>query len=443
MLFIQPAKGGRMEIIMGLITKKEAERRDTDNNILLTGEYYYSSRDQYEFKYKDAYGNPRSKKAKTLDDLRKIENIIEKTKNDQLPVITKNTTVCELVEFYFQVKNNIDDLTRSSYIYFFNRYIVKSSFAQKKIGDVYKVTITEFYNSLITEKNIKKITVKTAQNFLSPAFRLAVDCRAIPSNPCELCMGEVKETVSRERYVFPAKQQIQFLDFVKTYFRSHYAMIKVQLDTGLRVGELCGLTEKDVIFPESYISVNHQLSYRNLNGKPVSYQIKTPKSAAGNRNILFDDDTKECLLEQEKYADLIHTTLNRFEIDGYVNFLHIIASSGNPAVTNTVNITLNKIVDAYNTMELRNAARENRDVDFIPHISSHSLRKSGLSRMAESGLMPKTLQYIAGHESIETTYDYYVKSSNDFKYDDMKKYHQYLQKIEELEHQQRGIYDEK
>lgn len=424
-------------------TKKEAERRDKSNNILLPGEYYYSSRDQYEFKYKDTYGNSKSKKTKTLNELRKIEDIIGKTKNDELPVITNNTTVSELVELYFQVKNNIDDLTKSSYIFFYDHYIVKSSFAKKRIDDVYKVTITEFYNSLISERNLKKTTVKIAQNFLSPAFRLAVDCRAIPSNPCELCMGEVKETVSPERYVLSAKQQIQFLDFVKLYFRSQYAMIKVQLDTGLRVGELCGLTKKDVIFPESYISINHQLSYRKLNGKPTCYRIKTPKSDAGKRNILFDEDTKECLLEQSKYADLIHTTINCFEIGGYANFLHIVASTGNPVVTNKVNVTLNKIVDAYNTMELRNATRENRDVDYIPHLSSHSLRKSGLSRMAESGLMPKTLQYIAGHEAIETTYDYYVTSSKDFKREDMKKYHKYLQKIEELEHQQRGIYDDK
>lgn len=360
-----------------------------------------------------------------------------------MPVVTKNTTVFELVELYFKVKVNIDDVTRTSYLYFFNRYIAKSAFAQKKIGDIYKVNIVELYNSLITERNLRKTTVKTAQNFLSPAFRLAVDCRAIPSNPCALCMGEVKETTSPDRYVFTPKQQIQFLDFVKLYFREYYAMIKVQFDTGVRVGELFGLTDADVIFSDSYVSIKHQLSYRNLNGESVKYQIKPPKSDAGYRNILFDDDTKECLIEQEKYADLIYNTVKRFEVDGYTNFLYVTSATGRPAVTSILNQTLNKIVDAYNKMELRNAARENRDVDFLPHVSSHSLRKSGLTRMAESGLMPKTLQYVAGHESIETTYNYYVKSSQDFKREDMKKYYEYANKIEELEHQQRGFYDEK
>lgn len=428
---------------MTQVVKKNTERRDAYNNILLPCEYYYPSRDQYEFKYKDAYGNSQSKKAKSLDALRKIESLIEKEKKEKLPVITECTTVFDLVELYFKNKNNIDDLTKTGYRYFFDRYIKNSSFAQKRIGDVYKVHIVEFYNSLITERNLRKTTVKTAQNFLSPAFRLAVDCRAIPNNPCELCMGDVKNTVSPERYVFPAKQQIQFLDFVKTYFRSYYAMIKVQFDTGLRVSELCGLTEKDVILSDSYISVNHQISYRNLNGEPVNYKIKPPKSTAGNRNILFDDDTKECLIEQEKYADLIYNTVTRFEVEEHTNFLYIVSSTGMPVVTNTVNRILNKVVDAYNIMELRNAAKENRDIDFIPHISSHSLRKSGLTRMAESGLMPKTLQYVAGHESIETTYNYYVKSSGDFKKDDMKKYYEYLENVEKLEQPERGINDEK
>lgn len=234
-----------------------------------------------------------------------------------------------------------------------------------------------------------------------------------------------------------------FLDFVKTYYHSDYALIKVLFDTGLRVGELCGLTDKDVVLRESYISITHQLSYRNLNSSPVKYQIKKPKTNAGNRNILFDIDTRDCLIMQQQYADLVHNTINRFEIDNYSNFLFVTQATGRPVVTDVVNKILNKIVESYNTMELRNAARDNRDVEFLPHISSRSLRKSGLSRMAESGIMPKTLQYVAGHESIETTYNYYVTSSGDFKREDMKKYHQYLQEIESLEYQQRGEYDEK
>ena len=425
------------------MTEREKVRRDVYNNALLPGEYYYPSRGQYEFKYKDIYGNPKSKKAKTLDALRKIEDEIEKRRKNELPVLTKDTTVAELVEMYFRVKNNIDDLTKNGYIYFFNRYVEKSSFAQKHIGDVYKVNVVDFYNYLITEKKLLKTTVKTAQNFLSPAFRLAVDCRAIPSNPCELCMSEVKDTVSPERYVFPPRQQILFQDFIKTYFRGDYAMIKILFDTGVRAGELCGFTDKDVNLDASFVSITHQLSYRNYDGTSVNYQIKTPKTEAGKRKILFDEDTKACFKEQQTYADLIRNTVNRFEVDGYSEFLFVTQATGRPVVIDVINKKLNKLVDAYNIMELRNAARDNRDVEFIPHISSHSLRKSGLSRMAESGLMPKTLQYIAGHESIETTYNYYITSSEDFKQEDMKKYHRYLQEIETLEDQQKGYYNEK
>ena len=43
----------------------------------------------------------------------------------------------------------------------------------------------------------------------------------------------------------------------------------------------------------------------------------------------------------------------------------------------------------------------------MPHISAHTLRHTGCTRMAECGIDIKTLQYIMGHESIATTMDIY------------------------------------
>ena len=43
----------------------------------------------------------------------------------------------------------------------------------------------------------------------------------------------------------------------------------------------------------------------------------------------------------------------------------------------------------------------------LPRISAHILRHTGCTRMAESGIDPKTLQYIMGHSDINVTMNIY------------------------------------
>ena len=43
----------------------------------------------------------------------------------------------------------------------------------------------------------------------------------------------------------------------------------------------------------------------------------------------------------------------------------------------------------------------------LPHISSHTLRHTACTRMAERGIDPKVLQYIMGHASVGITMEVY------------------------------------
>lgn len=52
-------------------------------------------------------------------------------------------------------------------------------------------------------------------------------------------------------------------------------------------------------------------------------------------------------------------------------------------------------------------AEKNGKAEPLPHISAHILRHTACTRLAESGIDPKTLQYIMGHSSIAVTMDIY------------------------------------
>ena len=49
----------------------------------------------------------------------------------------------------------------------------------------------------------------------------------------------------------------------------------------------------------------------------------------------------------------------------------------------------------------------NNAIKNMPHISSHILRHTGCTRMAEAGVDVKVLQYIMGHADASTTMNIY------------------------------------
>lgn len=72
-----------------------------------------------------------------------------------------------------------------------------------------------------------------------------------------------------------------------------------------------------------------------------------------------------------------------------------------------VNNVLYNIVDAFNKVEKEHAKLEHRKADLLPEISAHCLRHTGCTRMAESGMDIKVLQYIMGHANIAVTMEVY------------------------------------
>ncbi len=95
------------------------------------------------------------------------------------------------------------------------------------------------------------------------------------------------------------------------------------------------------------------------------------------------------------------------EVEGISDFVFT-NTQGKPYAVNAVNFALDHIVKAYNKMEGAQAAKEHRQPEPLPHISAHILRHTACTRLAESGLEPKVLQYIMGHANVSVTLDVYT-----------------------------------
>jgi integrase len=88
---------------------------------------------------------------------------------------------------------------------------------------------------------------------------------------------------------------------------------------------------------------------------------------------------------------------------------------GNLHNPQTVNRTIKRVLESYNSEEVVKAKKEKRQPVIIPHFSCHHLRHTFCTRFCENETNLKVIQAIMGHANIETTMDIYAEVT------DMKK----------------------
>lgn len=202
------------------------------------------------------------------------------------------------------------------------------------------------------------------------------------------------------------EEQAEFLRFLqnnKTY-RCYYELVALMLSTGCRISEALGLTWEDINLQEKYITIDHQLIYKNRVGKSVHF-IARPKNKT-TRVIPLQDDIIS-ILQKYKAATYFTCKSCTYEVDGYKGFIFFNRNM-KPHQPNT-------IVNALHLM----VATHNKFVDaddgeiMLPDITPHTLRHTFCTRMAENGMDVKVLQEIMGHKTIEVTMLVYNHMSDD------------------------------
>ena len=116
--------------------------------------------------------------------------------------------------------------------------------------------IQRVYNSLINKKGLSPKTVKNAHGCLHKALSVAVKIGYIAKNPSEACI--LPKINQAEIQPFDTPEINKLLETVKGH--EHEALIKTALFTGMRSGELCGLTWDSVDFDNGLIRVTKQLA---------------------------------------------------------------------------------------------------------------------------------------------------------------------------------------
>lgn len=283
------------------------------------------------------------------------------------------------------------------------RLYIKPKIGKMKLQAVQGEHIQSIYNNL-KRNEYANSTIDITATVISGMFKQAYKNKRITDNPAKMASPEFKEEGEEEIRVMSKEEQKLFLEYAKGSWL--YALIVVALGTGMRSGELRGLTWDKVDFDKRWITVNKSLLYLNK-----QYVLGATKTKSSTRKIPMLDEVYSILKKHKKEQLEKRLLLGDMwkEKEGMENLVFP-SDTGYPMNRDRLKVQVNKIIE-----RIHEAGHE------FEHITPHTWRHSFATRCIENGMQPKVLQKILGHSKIAQTMDLYVHTGDDFKVEEMKK----------------------
>ena len=357
----------------------------------------------YSARFVDKLGNRHEKYFATIPEARNwIDDSKYADKHEGVFVPTE-TTVDEWFEYW--IENIVGDLAPNTLRNYRERY---TNNIQPVIG---KMAIAN-----VKPMHCKKVLLQMDEAYAGSTIRQTYITMGTLLKAALMNDLILKHPMNGVRYTKPvrAKDDIKFLTreeqkiFLNQAKRSHnYKQYALILETGLRTGELIGLTWDAIDFEKRTLTVNKTLEYRHKQGCWRAGPPKTPESyrtiPLTNRayeilKALWDNrkhrKTSPLLLETLEYIDRRTGTTSTLVMS---NLVFINWRTGEPAKNSSYDTHLYKLCDEAE----------------IKRFSMHTLRHTYATRAIEAGMQPKVLQKLLGHSSIKTTMDRYVHVTTD------------------------------
>lgn len=391
-------------------------RKDSKGRVLRKGETVRSSNGMYQYAYTDRFGKRQYIYANDLVTLRQKEEDLVRDRLDGIDSQTaKKQSLNDIFDKYMATRKDLSERTYAGYLYQYNAY-VRPSIGRRKIKDIKYSDVLYFYTVLMEERNLSYGTIEHLQRELHPAFEMALRDCVIRTNPTHNVLGQLKKQTGATRGVRNAltpEQQWAFLKFMDGHpVYDHWKPIfTFFIGTGVRVGELSGLTWKDIDFDNGFITIDHAVVYfaGKMNKTDKRIHVTKPKTAAGIRKIPMVKEVRDALDEVRQYQHE-NGIYCKAEIDGYSDFVFL-NRFGNVFLQHDLDRSLSRIIDAYNDDALHKAALKQKEALILPHFTCHSLRHTFCARFCENETNLKVIQSVMGHVDIGTTMNIYAEVS--------------------------------
>lgn len=306
----------------------------------------------------------------------------------------------------------------STYVLYENRYkwYVSDQIGKLMVKDIKNAHIQKIVNTMKSQ-GYSRSTIKKAYAVISDMMNYAVKNDMIPKNPCTGIVFPKEE--QRERRVMSVEEQDKFEAHI--HGDPCEGIFIVALYTGMRIGEILGLTWDDIDFKNSQIRINRTLvCIQKGKGEKCTHEFQAPKTNSSIRTIPMVSKVSKILkLHKWRQGTIQLETGKLFRPRTGFENLVFVSEFGNPLYETFVNRHLKKIVAEINAEENEEAMREKRKPVIFEPISPHTLRHTFATRAFEKGMRPKTVQEILGHSSLDMTMDLYTHVTENTKAKEM------------------------
>ena len=259
---------------------------------------------------------------------------------------------------------------------------IKPFLGSKQISKVTAADVQTLYRKLQREGGVdggalSPTTVRRIHGVLHQALNAAVDRHLIVKNPTDDVTLPKKVTAAKT--ILNDKQLERFMEVIKTDEHWH-DFFYLEITTGLRRGELCGLMWTDFDAEKGTLTVRRTLHNKEGGG----YYVGETKTGAGRRIIKLPPSTVQLLSERKRtsisqwiFPNPIHPEDPIMPNSGYTRMKKLLAEAG------------------------------------LPDMRFHDLRHTFATHALTSGVDAKTLSGILGHTKTSFTLDTYTHVTGD------------------------------
>lgn len=276
------------------------------------------------------------------------------------------------------------------------RVHINPELGKNTLKDLRPEKLQGFYNKKV--EIVSPATVKKLHQIIHGALQQAYKNQMIPRNISELVT--LPRMKKKDVKVFSKEEQQKFMDIIKGD-RAELAF-RLDLATGLRIGELLALRWCDIDLVNSTLKVNQSLNrikvFDSKGNKSYNLDFGEVKTRSGNRIIPIPEN----IVNELKLHKVKQREKEAVETDEGMDYkLVFCTSNGTP-------------------LEPRNLMRSFYRLSMkagIRGASFHCMRHTFATRALEAGINSKVVQEILGHSTISMTLDTYSHVMPDSKKD--------------------------